>query len=128
MELFTGIANDKFEKWFICEFGISPSADILAYQEGSCFYNMHPLSMQIGIIEDFAESLEKVKCSDLYEGRIKLITDFDFEKGKWFVWILREQRVRVMMRDENTAETMYFSSRNEARIEYVKKLNELLNK
>tara|TARA_R110000744_G_scaffold372161_1_gene483683 strand:- start:1906 stop:2283 length:378 start_codon:yes stop_codon:yes gene_type:complete len=120
----TGKCKGAFEKWYMNSSSIYFSAgyhEVLSRLYGvshegelSVFYHS-PESMQYGVYVDWFDSVG-----------VKIVVDFDTNKNKWFAWLLRNQRVRVLMRD-NIFEQLFLESRPEARTAAIEKANEIYN-
>ena len=105
--------KEQFEKWckklYVKNLHFRNISDVIGFD------NL-PFEMQIGVYLAYYDNL----------GKTKIIADYDVNKKDWFVWVLKDQRVRILMRD-NTLERMSFNSRNEAYKEAFKQANELIN-
>jgi len=115
MEL-TGKCKEAFEEWLYeseIDLGTLNHATLLGHV-GSLNWSDLPESMQIGVYEDFFESVGK-----------KVIVDYDVNKKQWFVWSISEKdSVRVLREDERAT---HFNSRQEARVAGIRSENELFN-
>lgn len=102
--MFTDKAKEKFEKWY-CTILHTDILEKHHYDILEWFYE-HNLSMQCGVIEDFAES----------EGFYISIESIGTEKYDFCIcW------------EEEFCDSNYFNTRNEARLECIKQLNKLIN-
>jgi len=104
--------KEQFEEWYDKIYSIP----LYSEPNGEKDFYILPFEMQIGVYLAYYDSLSKTK----------IIADYDVNKKDWFVWVLKDQRVRILMRD-NTLERMSFNSRNEAYKEAFKQANELIN-
>lgn len=112
-QLFNGVAKDKFEKWalknvkthLVKKMKLKPNTMDWVFDDD--FYKL-PLSMQIGVVEDFAESLG-------YD--IRIVKN---NKGSYNSWIsLNEFTIEDALPTQNT--------KKQAREELIKELNNLIN-
>lgn len=112
--MFTGLAKNKFEEWYFKKHVITEMEynELLPHHKKDIyewFYNLD-ISFQFGVIEDFADNFNyNIQC---YK-----------EDKDWYIGIYHN--CYVTWEDWVNIEKI---TRNEARLECIKALNELLNK
>ena len=116
----TGKNKKRFEKWCVAKGSYSLCNGVdLALMDGESFciyFDELPFEMQKGVYEAYYDSVDS----------FKIITDYDVNKEDWFVWLLKNQRVRVLMRDDKLTR-MSFNTREEAFAEALKQADKLSN-
>lgn len=106
--MFTGKAKELFEKYLINNLaGYKPYTEIcIELPNGRVRFNDLPLSMQIGVIEDFAESLGYLIDKINYGNRID---------------------IKVYKKNMSIIQVIRVKDTTEARKELINQLNELIN-
>lgn len=119
MELLTGKCKEDFEKWYWEEVKIQRK-DYIKYGKASIlkkFYRSMP-SMQYGVLVDFFDSV------DLFIG-IEIKKSFKGELKGFSVSVIKDKlSMRVILYNDKNEP---FKLRKEARLEIIKKANELYN-
>lgn len=109
----TGKNKEQFEKWYENKPLIDRTNPIRPRLAETFF--KYPFEMQIGVYLAYYDSLEG----------IKFIADYDINKKKWFVWMVANDRVRMIRDEDNKA--IWFDSRKEAQIELLKRADNIQN-
>jgi len=107
--MFTGLAKEKFEEWYISMYHENRIIKKIEVLSLSKFYKL-PIEFQWGIIEDFADSL-----------------GYEISVGRYFDLDLGTHDNRWDFDVDGHDSNELLKTRQEARTEAIKKLNELIN-